>query len=208
VTQSWPASGIDGLIDCILGYSVTDDGWKAVVKENSNKRFDSVKVLRQSCCQKRTVLTESIDLWRWCITLRNTGVLDCVSVALSPQVNYTDWVTATCRRNLVPTFVDRGMSRSQGGGSPTVVNLCFLDRSRYFSFNYLLIYPHKGWVDPVPDPLLLRKCGSAGNRTRDLWVSSQELWLLDQRGGPGLCLPFGILNNRNHDVLSSTELVS
>jgi hypothetical protein len=30
-------------------------------------------------------------------------------------------------------------------------------------------------VDPVPDPLLLRKSGSAGNRTRDLWVSSQEL---------------------------------
>jgi hypothetical protein len=25
-------------------------------------------------------------------------------------------------------------------------------------------------VDPVPDPLLLRKSGSAGNRTRDLWV--------------------------------------
>jgi hypothetical protein len=23
-----------------------------------------------------------------------------------------------------------------------------------------------GWVDPVPDSLLLRKCGSAGNRTR------------------------------------------
>jgi hypothetical protein len=30
-------------------------------------------------------------------------------------------------------------------------------------------------VDPVPDPLLLRKSGSAGNRARDLWVSSQEL---------------------------------
>jgi hypothetical protein len=29
-------------------------------------------------------------------------------------------------------------------------------------------------VDPVPDPPLLRKCGSAGNRTRDLWASSQE----------------------------------
>jgi hypothetical protein len=24
----------------------------------------------------------------------------------------------------------------------------------------------RGWVDPVPDPLLLRKSGSAGNRTR------------------------------------------
>jgi hypothetical protein len=35
------------------------------------------------------------------------------SMALSPQANYTDWVTATCRRNLVPTFVDRGVSRGQ-----------------------------------------------------------------------------------------------
>jgi hypothetical protein len=39
-------------------------------------------------------------------------------------------------------------------------------------------------VDPVPDPLLLRKCGSAGNRTRDLCVCSQELWSLDHKGGP------------------------
>jgi hypothetical protein len=28
------------------------------------------------------------------------------SVAFSPRANYTDWATATCRRNLVPTFVD------------------------------------------------------------------------------------------------------
>jgi hypothetical protein len=47
-------------------------------------------------------------------------------VALSPQTNYTD--------NLVSSFVDRGVSRGQRGGSPTVVNLSFLDRSRYFSF--------------------------------------------------------------------------
>jgi hypothetical protein len=56
------------------------------------------------------------------------------SVALSPQANYTDWATATCWRNLVPTFADRRMSRGQGGGSPAVVNLSVLDRSRYFSF--------------------------------------------------------------------------
>jgi hypothetical protein len=30
------------------------------------------------------------------------------SVALSPQANYTDWATAICQRNLVPTFVERG----------------------------------------------------------------------------------------------------
>jgi hypothetical protein len=47
---------------------------------------------------------------------------------LVQQANSTDWATATCRRNLVPTFVDRGVSRGQRGGSPTVVNLSFLDR--------------------------------------------------------------------------------
>jgi hypothetical protein len=56
------------------------------------------------------------------------------SVAFSPQANYTDWATATCWRNLVLTFADRGVSRGQRGVSPTVVNLSFLDRSRYFPF--------------------------------------------------------------------------
>ena len=38
-------------------------------------------------------------------------------------------------------------------------------------------------MDPVPDPLLLRKSGSAGNRTRDLCICSQKLCPLDHRGG-------------------------
>jgi hypothetical protein len=66
--------------------------------------------------------------------------------------------------------------------STTAINLGFLDRSRYF----IEIAPQlssRGWVGPVPDPLLLRKSGSAGNRTRDLWICSQELWSLDHRGG-------------------------
>jgi hypothetical protein len=49
------------------------------------------------------------------------------SVALSPRANYTDWATATCLRNLVLTFLDRGVSCGQRGGSPTVVNFSFLD---------------------------------------------------------------------------------
>jgi hypothetical protein len=48
-------------------------------------------------------------------------------MALSPQENGIDWSTATGRRILVPTFVDRGVSRGQRGGSLTVVNLSFLD---------------------------------------------------------------------------------
>jgi hypothetical protein len=52
-----------------------------------------------------------------------------LSVAFSPRTNYTDWATATCRRNLVSTFADRGVSHGQRGRSPTAVNLSFLDRT-------------------------------------------------------------------------------
>ena len=38
-------------------------------------------------------------------------------------------------------------------------------------------------MDPVPNPLLLRKSGRAGNQTRDLCTCSQKLWPLDHRGG-------------------------
>jgi hypothetical protein len=48
---------------------------------------------------------------------------------------------------------------------PTVVNFGFLDRSRYF-LEKAPELSSRGWVDPVPDPLLLRKSGSAGNRTQ------------------------------------------
>jgi hypothetical protein len=40
-----------------------------------------------------------------------------------------------------------------------------------------------GWVNSVPDPLLLRKSGSDRNRTRDQWICSQILWPLYYRGG-------------------------
>jgi hypothetical protein len=67
-------------------------------------------------------------------------------VALSPRANYTDSATSTCRRNLVSTFVDRGVSRGQRGGSPTVVNLSFLDRCiSNYSFkllNHILSHPY------------------------------------------------------------------
>jgi hypothetical protein len=33
------------------------------------------------------------------------------SVAPSLRMNYTDWATTTCRPNLGPTFVDRGVLR-------------------------------------------------------------------------------------------------
>jgi hypothetical protein len=79
--------------------------------------------------------------------------------------------------------MDRGC-RVVSATDPTAVDLGFLDQSHYFSIQVVPQLSSRGWVDPVPDPLLLRKFGSAGNRTRDIWISSQELWPLDHRGGP------------------------
>jgi hypothetical protein len=112
-----------------------------------------------------------------------SSVVQTNSVVLSPQTKYTDWATATYRRNLVPTFANRGLSRGQRDGSPTVFNLQFYRPDPLLFFQ---VAPHlslRGWVDPVAHPLPLRIFGSAGNRTQDLWISSQELWPLDHRGG-------------------------
>jgi hypothetical protein len=40
---------------------------------------------------------------------------------LNPRTKYTDRATAACRRSLVSTLADRGVSRSQHGGFPTAV---------------------------------------------------------------------------------------
>jgi hypothetical protein len=91
-----------------------------------NKHNISIPISSQSCYG----LCPSHPLWidhstyTWRMSIPN-------SVAISPQANYTDWATATCRWNLVPTFVDRGVSRGQGDTSPTVVNLSFLDRGQW-----------------------------------------------------------------------------
>jgi hypothetical protein len=61
---------------------------------------------------------------------------------------YTDWATATCRINLVPTFVYIGVSHSQRGGPHKAVNLSFLDRSSYFFFQEALHLSSQGLSGP------------------------------------------------------------
>jgi hypothetical protein len=70
----------------------------------------------------------------------------------------------------VPTFADKGF-RVVSATNPR----CFLEIAPHLS--------SRGWVDLALDPLLLRKSGSVGNRSRDLWIYRQELWPLDHRGG-------------------------
>jgi hypothetical protein len=96
----------------------------------------------------------------------------------SLRMNYTGQATATYRR----TFVDKGCC-VVSAMDPHGHIITFLDQSCYYYFQVAPRLYSRGWVDPVPDPLLLRKSGRPGNRTWDLWICSQELWLLDHRGG-------------------------
>jgi hypothetical protein len=66
---------------------------------------------------------------------------------------------------LVPTLADRGC-HVVSVTDPYGLILGFLDQSRYFFFQVAPQLYSRGWVDPVPDPLLLGKSGSTGNRTR------------------------------------------
>jgi hypothetical protein len=60
-------------------------------------------------------------------------------------------------------FADRGCRTDPYGR-----NLDFLGQSRYFFSQVAPQLYSRGWVDPVPDRLLLRKSGSTGNRS---WAS-------------------------------------
>jgi len=61
-------------------------------------------------------------------------------------------------------------------------------------------------VHPVPDPLPLRKSGSAGNRTRDLCICSQKLWPLDQRGGLVQPVPYFNVSVLNYIQLGNAPV--
>jgi hypothetical protein len=54
-------------------------------------------------------------------------------------------------------------------------NLDFLDQSRYFFFHVAPPLYSRCRVDPVPDPLLLRKCGRPGIEARTLGSAARNI---------------------------------
>jgi hypothetical protein len=91
---------------------------------------------------------------------------------------------------LLQTFADRGC-HVVSVMDPYGRILDFQDRSRYFFFQVAPQLYSRGWVDPVTDPLLLRKSSSAGNRTRasgsvarnsDHWHNVAKHCKFDARG--------------------------
>jgi hypothetical protein len=121
----------------------------------------------------KILLINRVKFFNWCvfrkiveferITWQNKIRKHTKPRGLSPRAN----IPSDCRMSakLVPTVEDRGCH---------VVNvtdhygriLSFIDRSRYFAFQVAPQLYSRGWADPVPDTLLLRKSDSAGNRTR------------------------------------------
>jgi hypothetical protein len=82
---------------------------------------------------------------------------------LSPRANYTERVTAACRWNWCQLLRIEGPTWS-AWQIPTAVFSAFWTEAATFQVAPQLY--SRGWVDPVPDPLLLKKAGSVGNRTR------------------------------------------
>jgi hypothetical protein len=58
---------------------------------------------------------------------------------------------------------------------PTVVNLGFLDRSRYFSFKQLLSCPHEAEWTPFQTRRFSENLEAPGIEAGTLWIGSQKL---------------------------------
>jgi hypothetical protein len=117
-----------------------------------------------------------INIWRVTRKLRRRCVLNCMQTAPNIRlITKTQWPESASelyrpsdRRllaKLVSTFADRGCHVVSVTDLYGLI-LGFLDRSRYFFFQVVPQLYSRGWVERVPDPLLLKKSGSAGNRTR------------------------------------------
>jgi hypothetical protein len=72
---------------------------------------------------------------------------------------------------LVATFGDEGCC-VVSTMDPYGHILDFLDQSCYCFFQVVPQLYSRGSVNPVPDPLLLRKSGIAKDQTPDLWICS------------------------------------
>jgi hypothetical protein len=83
---------------------------------------------------------------------------------------------------------------------PTAVDLGFLKPEPLLFYSNSPRLYSRGSVDPVPDPILLRKSGRARNRIRDLWICSQVLWPLDHRSGRRIKLWNNIYQGRDKET--------
>jgi hypothetical protein len=130
---------------------------------------------------KQSQLLKSTLRWLWVTSgdnIVNITVLSWTANFQKPLQNHNmkeNSVAWVCERTisaeqpplvkLVPTFVQRECYMVSVTDTYDRI-LGFLDRSCYFFFQVAPQLYSRGWADLVPDPLLLLKSDSAGNRTR------------------------------------------
>jgi hypothetical protein len=100
--------------------------------------------------------------------------------------NFTKHSVAFSPRRTVPT--DRPLIVEESSASFCGQRMSRVQRNRSLPEPLLFIQvapqlSSRRWIDPVPNPPLLRKSASAGNSIRDLWLCSHKLWPLAYRGG-------------------------
>jgi hypothetical protein len=79
-------------------------------------------------------------------------------------------------------FFEYRVSRGQRNGSPRPCSRFSIPEPLLFLLSSSsIVLPMLSW--PRSRPTTSQNIWYAGNRTRDLWICSQELWPLDHRGG-------------------------
>jgi hypothetical protein len=181
-------------VSCIPFYGtytiITDLGRGTQILHNCNHVTQSAGHISQHSPSRFIHLTNARLHTRleWCAPRYDSMVLDNATCMVHSVAQWPDSAlhirssnaspcteTAQLSAKLVPTLVDRWCHRN---GFPRPYSrfcrpelLLFLSRSSSFVLTRL------------SGPRSRPTSGSAGNRTRDLWICIQELWPLDQRGG-------------------------
>jgi hypothetical protein len=130
--------------------------------------IEDLNVQNEDCC----INNNTRKLWNSCSFITKDPLL----WKCEQQRKITLWPESTSelyrpsgRRlsaKLLPTFANRGC-HMVSVTDPYGHIFGFLDWSCYFFFQIAPQLYSWGWVDPIPVPLLHRKSGSAGNRTRN-----------------------------------------
>jgi hypothetical protein len=108
------------------------------------------------------------NMWTGVKAVDYTAVTNLLGAANKTN-NSVAWL---CERTIPterPPFVGEvsadywGQFRMASAADPHGRSLGFIDRSRYVSLQVAPQLYSRGWVDPVPNPLLVSKSGNAGN---------------------------------------------
>jgi hypothetical protein len=114
----------------------------------------------------------------WCLGCLNYYATACPHQTICTDLNIgknTPWSQSASElyrlrdcslAKLVPTLAERRDIALSARLITYGRNFVFLDRGRYFFFQVAPQLSSRGYVEPIPDPLLLRKSGNVGNRIR------------------------------------------